>query len=113
MAPVDTQYRQGDILLVVVDALPADAEPIASATGPLALVPSAPGPGSHLLPRSPNVRVYGRTGGDGAIEWLEISGGGITVAHPEHAPIRLEPGIWHVIRQREYDPAAGHRRVAD
>jgi hypothetical protein len=112
MAPIGVQYRQGDVLLVAADRLPADVEPVAFAAEPLALVPAAPGPGSHLLAPSPGLRVYRRRGGDGPIEWLELTGS-ITLAHPEHAPIMLEPGLWRVVCQREYDPAAGHRRVAD
>ena len=109
---VNSQYRQGDILLVAVDALPADAEPITFALQPLALAPAAPGPGSHLLAPSPGLRAFSRKGGDGSAEWLELAGR-ITLTHPEHAPIVLEPGIWWIIRQREYDPADGHRRMTD
>ena len=28
---------------------------------------------------------------------------GVTVAHPEHGPIHLAPGLWQVKRQREYE----------
>lgn len=34
------------------------------------------------------------------------------VTHQEHAPIALTPGIYKIIRQREYSPEA-IRRVAD
>jgi hypothetical protein len=112
MTLVGSQYRQGDVLLIAVNALPADVEPIAFAAEPLALVRAAPGPGSHLLAPSSSMRAFGHRGGDGSIEWLEVARG-ITLTHREHAPIILEPGIWRVVRQREYDPAAGHRRVVD
>jgi hypothetical protein len=112
MALPHSQYRQGDVLLVATGALPANAEPVVFAAEFLTLVPAASGPGSHLLASSPGLRAFRRKGGDGSIEWLELAGS-ITLTHPEHAPIVLEPGIWRVVRQREYDPAAGHRRVAD
>lgn len=45
---------------------------------------------------------------------------GVTVTHPEHGPITLEPGLWKVARQREYehgsetrDKEAKARIVAD
>jgi hypothetical protein len=118
MAPIGTQYRQGDVLLVAEGALPPDLEAISGPTGnALALVPGTPGVGSHLLPVAPELRAYRRAGGDEPIDWLEIGSRGITLTHPEHAPLTLEPGIWRVVRQREYDPAAPasarHRRAAD
>ncbi|MBL6081804.1 hypothetical protein JMJ56_27860 [Belnapia sp. T18] len=112
MTLLDNQYRQGDVLLVAIDALPTEAEPVAFTTEPLALVSTASGPGSHLLPPAPGLRAYRRKS-SGDVEWLELTGANLTLAHPEHAPIVLEPGIWRVVRQREYDPAAGHRRVTD
>ena len=112
MASRGLQYRQGDLLLVAADALPVNVEPVAFAAKPLALVPSVSGPGSHLVDASPSLRAYCRRNGDGAIEWLDLTGT-ITLSHPEHASIMLEPGIWRVLRQREYDPVAGHRRVVD
>jgi len=45
---------------------------------------------------------------------------GVVVQHPEHGPITLEPGIWKVKRQREYEygsesreKEARARQVAD
>jgi hypothetical protein len=35
-----------------------------------------------------------------------------TLKHEEHGPITFEPGVYKVIRQREYEPR-GWRRVAD
>lgn len=34
------------------------------------------------------------------------------VVHEEHGPLSLEPGLWLVVRQREYQPEA-IRTVAD
>lgn len=116
MAPIGMQYRQGDVLLVAEAGLPAGLEPLPPAHGvhPLAS-PDAPGGGSHLVPLSPTVRAFRSVGGGGAAEWLQVAGAGVTVAHPEHAPLRLGPGVWRVVRQREYDPstprAAARRRL--
>jgi len=35
-----------------------------------------------------------------------------TLKHPEHGPITFDPGLYKVVRQREYEPR-GWRRVAD
>lgn len=35
------------------------------------------------------------------------------VTHEEHAPIELDPGYYEVYIQREYDPVAYQRKVAD
>ena len=108
MAPIGTQYRQGDVLLVAAAGLPAGLEPLpVPAHGIYPLASSgAPAGGSHLVPLSPAVRAFRPTGGGGAAEWLQVTGGGVTLTHPEHAPLRVEPGVWRVVRQREYDPSA-------
>ncbi len=109
MAPTGTQYRQGDVLLVAAAGLPAGLEPLPPPQRdlhPLAPSDAAAG-GSHLVPLSPGVRAFRPAGGEGgAAEWLQVAGGGVTITHPEHAPLRLEPGVWRVVRQREYDPSA-------
>ena len=69
-------------------------------------------PGTHQLAPSVGLRAYRRSAGDGAIEWLEIAGGSVSLTHPEHAPMTLTPGLWQVIRQREFDPAASAPRRA-
>ena len=119
MAAPGTQYRQGDLLLTLADRLPADLELVPLAGEPLlALMPPArSGPGTHLVPSGPALRAFRQSGGEGLAEWLQITGSNVTLTHPEHAPLTLEPGVWRVTRQRQYDPAspgaAAHRRVAD
>jgi hypothetical protein len=118
MAPVGTQYRQGDLLLVAERALPAGLSAVPLATGErLPLVAHGARGGSHLLSSAPGLRAYRQRGGRDSVGWVEVSGGGITLTHDEHAPLTLEPGVWRVVRQREYDPSAPgagrRRRVAD
>ena len=117
MVTAGTQYRQGDTLLVAAEHLPAEVEPMPLPSGqPVALATGGTGFGSHLLPRAPALRAYRLAGGQGAAEWLEL-GERLTLPHPEHAPLTLESGVWRVVRQREFDPAAPgarrHSRVAD
>ena len=96
------QYRQGDLLFVQQEKRPSD----------------------ELVPRAGDVIVAGEATGhahrlqDGTI--LEAPDGTLyldvthstQVVHEEHGPITLGPGLWLVIRQREYHPEA-IRTVAD
>jgi hypothetical protein len=90
------QYRQGDLLFIRQDTRPE----------------------ADLTARPSNVVVAGEATGhahrlqagtileapDGAL-YLEVTQ--ITqVVHEEHGPITLDPGLWLVVRQREYNPEA-------
>jgi hypothetical protein len=95
-------YRQGDLLFLWQDTLPA----------------------VNLNARQSNVIVAGEATGHAhrlqAGTILEAPDGTLyldvpqttRVVHEEHRPITLEPGLWLVIRQREYHPEAT-RMVAD
>ena len=105
-APIGTQYRQGDILLVAQARLPTIAEPILEpleSAHRLFLSVNA-GPTAHSIQRATGCVGY-RASGGGALEWLEVIGAPVILAHPEHAPLALAPGVWRIIHQREYDPA--------
>jgi len=115
VAEAGVQYRQGDLLLVAVAELPPGLEPLPLPAGEvLALVPAdAGGAGTHGVLAGPGLRAWRTAGRDGPAEWLEIRGGRLTLAHPEHAPLVLEPGLWQIRRQRRYDPGQHQRWVAD
>jgi len=90
------QYRQGDLLLLCQDTRPE----------------------AELTPRQSTVIVAGEATGhahrlqagtileapDGTL-YLEVTQP-TQVIHEEHRPISLEPGLWRVVRQREYNPEA-------
>ena len=92
---MSNQYRQGDLLFVRQPTRPEDA-----------------------TIRQSNVIVEGETTGhahrlaEGSI--LETPNGALyldvthttQVVHEEHGPITLDPGLWLVVRQREYSPGA-------
>ena len=96
------QYRQGDLLFVRQDTRPE----------------------ATLTARQSNVIVTGEATGhahrlqagtileapDGAL-YLDVTQT-TQVIHEEHGPITLDPGLWLVVRQREYSPEA-IRTVAD
>lgn len=86
-------HRQGDVLFVKVANLPP-----------------------KVIERKNTVLVDGEATGHahrltvGQI-WQTREGGlflearaGSKIVHEEHAPLKLEPGYWQVIRQREYSP---------
>lgn len=93
---MQTQFRQGDLLFVRQEVRP-----------------EAP-----LTTRQSNVIVEGETTGhahrltrgsileapDGAL-YLDVTQT-TQVLHEEHGPITLDPGLWLVMRQREYSPEA-------
>lgn len=103
------QYRQGDILLIHEPQLPGDVgravERNEAAPG-LMLSDDADGR-THALEPAADVRLFRSNGPDGLIDWLEVRNAPVLLTHPQHAPLRLVPGIWRVVRQRQYDPATG------
>jgi hypothetical protein len=92
--PVRGIVRQGDVLLVPVEGLPARR--LERVVEHSTSAPSWRGVGhTHLVVEEP-----------------------ASLVHDEHDAIGLEPGVYHVRRQREYVPPAparpqGFRRVAD
>ena len=101
------QARHGDLLLVLVDEIPAGAKRL---TGPRAkTLAEGEATGHHhrlldkgTLVMTPNGQLYPRAPKAGA-----------SVVHEEHARIDLPQGNYKVVIQREYQPAAAPRRVVD
>lgn len=97
-----TMYRQGDVLLVRIEAIPTNAK---ICPGPVILAEGEVTGHAHEIP-------------SGAQLWqLEekrfvLTQHEVELTHQEHASIRLEPGAYEVRRQREYEPKA-NRYVAD
>ena len=115
MAEPGTHVRQGDILAVAVAAVPDGAEAVLVQPGarfPL-IASDADRSGTHLVTVTTSVRAFRGEAGLGPIEWLEVGEAGLTLTHGQHAALVLEPGVWRIIRQREYDPRASPRVRAD
>ncbi len=96
---MNTHYRQGDVLLLKVEELPKEA------------VAEQP-PEEHRI-----VLAYGEvTGHAHAVSTAHasmyrvndtnylVAEPGATLVHEEHSAIVLEPGVYRVVRQREYSP---------
>jgi hypothetical protein len=104
---MNRHYRQGDVLLLKVEELPPEAS-----------AEELPEP--HRI-----VLAYGEVTGHAhalstthaAIYQHEesrylVAQPGATLVHEEHSSIVLEPGVYRVVRQREYSPREV-RLVAD
>lgn len=85
-------YRQGDVLVRKIEKLPkrvmkleTDIIVMGEATGH-----------AHRIEHGTLFR-------SGSTMFIQADAGAVLV-HEEHAPIELEPGIYEVVRQREFDP---------
>ncbi|KKT85058.1 MAG: hypothetical protein UW82_C0004G0064 [candidate division WWE3 bacterium GW2011_GWC2_44_9] len=90
-----TMKRQGDLLIVSVESIPEGAKKLGhkilaegEATGHLHELDSG-----ELYKKNENL-------------YFRVSDEPATLMHPEHAPLAFVPGVYQVIRQREYEPKA-------
>lgn len=102
-------YRQGDVLLLAVDDIPADVVPVPREGGQVVLAHGEATGHRHVL-LADRVELLA-TPDD--LRFLEIVGRAELV-HEEHDPIPVPAGRYQVIRQREFTPdLAGYRSIAD
>ena len=90
------QYRQGDLLFVRQDTRPAGD--LVARPGDVIVAGEATGH-AHRLQVGTILDAP-----DGAL-YLDITDT-TQVVHEEHGPITISPGLWLVVRQREYHPEA-------
>ena len=93
-------WRQGDVLIESIDAIPADAE---LREGPPILAYGEATGHSHRVeaPETAQVWVlYGQL-------YLKLQSSA-TIVHDEHGPITLPAGTYRVWQQREYTPEDIH-----
>lgn len=111
-ASVQTRmFRQGDVLVVGVDSLPARVSPVAREEGRIVLAHGEVTGHAHAI-WSERVAFF-REDGSGR-GFIQVSGGEpVALTHEEHHTISLDPGTYEVVRQREYEPKARPRAVAD
>jgi hypothetical protein len=91
--------RQGDLLLRKVEKLPKRARTVKS---DVILEGEATGH-AHRITDGEIFRFWSQESGDQMFVKVDK---GTTLIHEEHASIALDPGIYEVVRQREYDPDA-------
>lgn len=102
-------YRQGDVLIVPADRVPADQKRQPRDAGRVVLAYGEVTGHAHAI-RDVGAELYGS---DLDARFLEVlAEGGVELVHEEHATITIPPGAYRVIRQREYSPES-ERWVAD
>lgn len=106
------QFRQGDVLIERIDNLPQEAKlaAVPRDNGRIVLAYGEVTGHAHAITQSKAVMFMdtgslpGGADALGSRRFLDIKEETV-LAHEEHAPITLPPGLYEVIRQREFDPA--------
>ncbi len=99
---MERQYRQGDVLLVKTrrQELPG-ATPVPRDQGRIVLALGEATGHAHAVVAA-GAELLERADGE---RYLRVDGPA-ELTHEEHGTIALEPGLYRVIRQREYGPGA-------
>lgn len=104
-------FRQGDVLLVACAEIPFGACEEAAEDGRVVLARGEQTGHAHTMSAA-RVR-YFREDGSGS-GFIRVGGSApVDLRHEEHAPLAIPPGTYRVVRQREYQPRAAPRTVAD
>lgn len=92
-----TQYRHGDVMLELVDQLPAGSNrKLPHATLAYGEVTGH----SHSIVQKESVMLYDY----GSFLGLDVKADSVSLVHEEHKTIELPKGFYRVWRQREYSP---------
>lgn len=103
------QFRQGDVFLRRVEALPPGEKSVPRGRSRVVLAEGELSGHAHVLPAR-HVRVFRDDAS--ARSFVLVRQRGSQLQHEEHAPIAVPEGIYEVVRQREYEPLRA-RLVAD
>lgn len=109
--PLPAQYRQGDVLLVPCDGIPDRVTDLGAEAGRVILARGETTGHAHAM-AAERVRYFREDGsGQGFIRVYGPSA--VPLTHEEHGEIPVAPGDYRVVQQREYEPKARPRTVAD
>lgn len=100
-------YRQGDVLLVPVDApLQRDLTYVRRAKGQGIILAAGEATGHHHRVRERGAREFLGTDitGTNGKRFLFVGPKGATITHEEHDTISVPPGEYEIVQQREYEP---------
>jgi hypothetical protein len=103
-----TQYRQGDVLLIAVDAIPGRAVPVPRDQGEVVLAYGEVTGHRHAI-AEPHAELLALPDQEVERRFLRIVGDKALLQHEEHDTITLPPGTYQVVRQREYVPPSPSR----
>lgn len=98
-------YRQGDVLLVRVDAIPADARPQPRENGRVVLARGEVAGHAHAIAANGVTAFAWAFTGEPA--FIEVSAETVLLEHEEHATVVVPFGRYRVVRQREYESSRG------
>src|SRR5262249_6734919 len=100
MEPSRVMFRQGDVLVMEVAAIPDDAVAVPSQAGRFVLADGEVTGHAHVVPSGGTALLD-----DDGERYLRVTGEqGAPLTHEEHDTIVLPPGDYAVVRQREYTP---------
>src|ERR1051326_4505297 len=99
-------YRQGDVLILATETIPADAKPVARDNGRVILAYGEVTGHAHAIVEPTVTKLAA-----GIAEYLDAPFGA-TIQHEEHDTISLPAGNYEIVHQREYAPGE-IRRVVD
>jgi len=104
--------RQGDVLIVPVETIPENAQPMASKDGRFVLAEGESTGHAHSIALSDRIAMFREDGSGGGL-FLTVSGDAPAVLeHQEHTALPIAPGKHRVVIQRTFQ-AGMVRRVAD
>jgi hypothetical protein len=100
---MNPMYRQGDVLLIKVDAagVSTGARRRPRDNGRVVLARGEATGHAHAID-SPLADLFEES--DGQLYLRVDAGAPAELVHEEHAPILLEPGVYRIVRQRQYAP---------
>ena len=92
---------QGDILFLRVDGIPDAAKAVAPVGNRFVLAEGEATGHAHTVPARGTALM--EVPNEGGVTYLTVENlTCVEVSHQEHASVKLDPGTWKVIRQREY-----------
>lgn len=95
-------YRQGDILIVPIAALPVGLDVLPREGGRAVLAHGEATGHAHAIV-DPGVTLFRDP--KRALTFLRVTGNAaVALTHDEHGAIALPPGNYRIVRQREYRP---------
>jgi hypothetical protein len=106
--PREAQYRQGDVLLIAVDAIPGGAVPVPRDQGEIVLAYGEVTGHRHAI-TEPRAELLALPDQEIEHRFLRIVGVQAPLRHEEHDTITVPPGSYQVIQQREYVPPTPSR----
>lgn len=111
---MNKMYRQGDVLVRMIDGLPENATEVTNPTRIVLAYGEVTGHAHTIMADEAQefsfVDADTRAGGV-VRRFLKVFDRGAELRHEEHATLPLPPGIYEIIQQREYAPQSWHYMI--